>query len=76
MMVSAAFKEILYMKGYLLNVPAMKRYSLLLKGSIGYFSRKHELDGMGCFMLHADLASLHIVCNVSIHSGPVDGCSC
>ena len=86
MMGSSASEDIVYTKGYLLNVSAMKRYCLSLKVKKSVSSSCQSpfsvsLGNMGwmacvALCLCADLASLHIVCHASIHSRQVDSCSC
>ena len=79
---SAILEEVWYTKGYLLNLSIMKRYSFIveckeasgkvLPRGIRYIPRKHGQDSLCGLVLCADLASVE-VCNVGIHSGPVDG---
>ena len=53
-----------------------KNCGKIMPGSIGYILGEHRLDDLGHFLLHSDLASLHMVCNVGVHPGPADDSSC
>ena len=77
-MESADLEDVWEMKGYLLKVYTMRKYSLWLyvKSAARSCHRESGTSWGACLlglMLGTGLAMINIICNVSIYTGPVYG---
>ena len=82
---SAALEDILYMRGYLLNVSAMRTYSFLLKvkKSVARSCQGPSGTSLGSMdwiawvaLCCMQILHLFTVCDINFHSGSIDSCLC